>query len=336
MPTSINTSLKQVVTLWIIYVVVCSVHGKLVINAEHFSFPEFLLFKLFFLELLEFQMATEAFDDDDILVVVLDAGIGLGVEGALVELFHLPLPPLHRNLLMLLFKFGSYFVLIDSRIAVVTDHTGDTFVQLRSLRVGLGLERVLVVLLLLVLLLAHQELVLGRDAYFRAILVAVLLHDGFRSLIDVRLEGEVTIHFLLLKLSDDFFALGVLKVKPVKLVVLFLDASLRVTFHDDGRGQINLGLERALGLGAVLVGDLLLLLNLLLQELILPLVKTLQISLEHLIALSQGFTRLRDIRSMPRRASLRATSLSLSKEIALQPICGIFVKPLIYRHFLVV
>ena len=239
-------------------------------------------------------MPAEALDYHDLLVVVLDARVRLRLERALVELPHFPLPPLHGNPLVLLLQLRSDSVLVRGSVTVVRDNGWHAFIQLRVLGVRLRLEGQLLVLLLFVLLLSGLELVLGRHAHRRAILVLVLVDNGSRCLIDARLECQLAVHLRLLQLADHLLLLRILEIQPVYLGVFLLGATLRIILDDDRRCEIDLRLESALRLLAVLVRYLLLLFHLLFQELVLPLVEVLQAALEHLVALRYVLARLRN------------------------------------------
>lgn len=145
-------------------------------------------------------MPAQSFNNHDFLIIILYAGIGLGLKCTLVELLHFPLSALHSNSLMLLLEFGTDPVLICAIVAVAADHTGHTLVHLRVLGVGLRLEGQFLVLLAAVLLLPGFELVLCHRVSEGTVCVLLpcFVHYGFRRFVYLRLEGHVTVYFLLL------------------------------------------------------------------------------------------------------------------------------------------
>lgn len=157
----VDTRLQEIVSLRVVDVVISGINGKLVIYSKYLGFSQPLLLCLLLLKLLEFQVPAKAFDDHYLLLVILDARVRLRMEGALVEFFHLSLPPLHGDSLVLLLQLRSNSVLIHSWVTAVQDDAWNALVKPGVLRVRLRLESQLLILFLLVLLLSCLELMLG-------------------------------------------------------------------------------------------------------------------------------------------------------------------------------
>lgn len=104
-------------------------------------------------------------------------------------------------------------------------------------------------------------------------LAALVLRQCLGDLVDLRLERVRPVDFVCFELSDHLILLMVLHVQPNHFVLQVLISALGVTFDNDLRRQIDLGLERAALLG--LLRQLLFLILLLLQERGLPLVELL-------------------------------------------------------------
>ena len=127
------------------------------IDTKHLCFAELALLVLFLFELLEFQVAAEASDDHDLVVVVEDGGVGLGLESALLKLRELLLAAFLGDALLLFFQFA--FEVAREFFTLAAYGGCDVFVLLGL--VELGFEGVLLLFFLDVLLLFEIELLFG-------------------------------------------------------------------------------------------------------------------------------------------------------------------------------
>lgn len=116
---------------------------------------------------------------------------------------------------------------------------------------------------------------------------------------------------------------------------MVLETSLWIRLAYDFGGQVYLGLECTLGAISEFVGGLLSVFLLFLEECILALVEVFEISVEHVGVLTYPFARLRNIwlilpvfgafHGIASR-SQRYILMHCLEKVALEPICGIFVK----------
>lgn len=94
----------QGVPIWIVHVILVGVDSELVIYSEHLCFPQTLFLRLLLFEFLELEMSAKSPHHNNLLIIVHDPRISLGLKSALVELLEFALPSFSRDPLLLLFQ----------------------------------------------------------------------------------------------------------------------------------------------------------------------------------------------------------------------------------------
>ena len=191
-------------------------------------------------------MTAQTLHNDHFLAVVLDVLVGSRLESALLHFRTLFGPPLFCYLGVFGLETGSDpFLLL--RQAISGKYRGYSFILPSLLGVGVRCECTLVLLLQHVLSLLLVELLFGcrvTSVVFEQF-SSVVLGQGSRDLVYLRLEGQIAVDFLGFYFTDHFVLPAVLHVQANHLVLQRLLAASRVTLDNDFGSQIDLRLERA-------------------------------------------------------------------------------------------